>query len=226
MRRRFFLRFRRPIRRLFGRGLKKQRRSRRVFFEALEARHLLTNNSVWTSVNPVNENGGSSWVGINRGNAGGPYSDTVVIDYVIEGTATPGQDHDLQAGSVTLYPGGSSWPEENIDYVLIPFNVENDSDYEGDETIIVTITNVWSSDGTPYDEPYAYEGYIWDDEEPAVNVSTSGSPSEDGPTTGTFTFTREGPTVGPLTVLFQVSGTASTNDYRNRSRPGGVVSLN
>src|ERR1044072_5583566 len=119
--------------------LRKQHRAR--LFEPLEPRHLLA--VLTPGANPAEEGGEASWIRIQRNN---DYSDDLTVDYVIEGTATPGVDTTLPAsGSMHLAPG--------LEFVQIPYLALEDEWNESNpgENIIVRITDYHSGSNLDYD---------------------------------------------------------------------------
>lgn len=58
----------------------------------------------------------------------------VVVTYSVDGIATPGLDHDLEPGTITIPPG------ETV--ASLPLPIRADALYEGDETVVLTIVAV------------------------------------------------------------------------------------
>ncbi len=67
-----------------------------------------------------------------RVSADAPASTNVTLNYTLSGTATPGQDFANLSGTATLVSGASS--------VEIPVLVNSDTEAEGDETLILTLS--------------------------------------------------------------------------------------
>ncbi len=143
----------------------------------------------------------------------GSGSGNVTVNYTVGGTATPGSDYTALSGTVTLPANGS-----NDVTVTIP--LISDTTPEPTETVTVKITP--SAAYRVYNDGTA-QAFIRDnDSGDRVMVSTyNQSPSESGPTVGTFYLSRTG-TTGDLTVNYTMSGTA-TNSVDYVSLPGTVV---
>ena len=137
----------------------------------------------------------------------------ITVNYTVSGTATPGVDYTALSGTVSVPVNGS-----NDTTVTIP--IINDTIPEPTETVVVKITP--SPNYRVYNEGTA-EAIIQDnDSGDRVSVSTyNHSPSEAGPVSGTFYFSRT-LTAGDLTVNCAISGTATNGvDYQTLS--GTVV---
>lgn len=143
----------------------------------------------------------------------GSGSGNVTVNYTIGGTATPGSDYTALSGTVTLPVNGS-----NDVTVTIP--LINDTTPEPTETVTATITP--SAAYRVYNDATATAFVLDNDSGDRVMVSTyNQSPSESGPTSGTFYLSRTG-TTGDLTVNYTLSGTATNGvDYQTLS--GTVV---
>ena len=134
----------------------------------------------------------------------GPTTGSLVVNYSIGGTATPGVDYTAFSGTVTIFPGQSS--------ATIALEPIDDADIESIETVVLTVLP--SLDYTVGPTNTA-TGYVFsEDTLPIVWVeATDTGAGEDGGT-GEFTFHRTGPTTGTLTVNYVVGGTASSGvDY-------------
>ncbi|MHC4716266.1 MAG: Calx-beta domain-containing protein, partial [Planctomycetota bacterium] len=128
----------------------------------------------------------------------------LVVNYSVSGTAAPADYQETLTGSVTVPDGQLS-----VDITITPVD---DSEIEGDETVILTLTGdpayaIGSPDSgtvTIVDNDVAL---------PVVTLSaTDPDAAEELQDTGTFTFTRDDNT-GDLVVNYAVSGTAAPADY-------------
>ncbi len=134
----------------------------------------------------------------------GSLAANLLVNYTLEGTAVNGVDYSALSGTV-LIPAGQAT-------ATITITPLNDSLVEGDETVVATLTS-----SSLYN--ICNPGQAWlvinDDEMPTVTLSVSdATAAEPGTDTAAFTFTRTGSTANPLTVLFDVSGTANNGvDY-------------
>jgi hypothetical protein len=161
-----------------------------------------------TPENPLPEAGGT----INgfRITRTGSTTTSLVVNYTVSGTATPGTDYTALSGAATIAAGQS--------YVLIPVAVIDDTIVEGNEPIILTLSASAS---------YIIGGLstatnpIIDDDLFVVSiVATNNIATEDGGQTGLFTISRTGGTTGDLVVNLTVGGTATLGtDYAGFSTP-------
>ena len=136
----------------------------------------------------------------------GTGSGNVTVNYTVGGTATPGVDYTALSGSVVIPVKGSNDP-------TVTSPVIDDAIAEPTETVVITIT-----DGPGYKvyNDRSAVALIQDNDSGGERVIVSTynqSPSEAGPTNGTFYFSRAG-TTGALTVNYAISGTATNGvDY-------------
>jgi hypothetical protein len=129
----------------------------------------------------------------------------LVVNYTIEGTATPGADYPALSGSVTIPAGRAT--------VNIPVTAINDGLMEGEETVILRLD---SSVSYNVGNPGSATITIVDDEGANVSLAASdANAAEAGLDPGAFTFTRAGGNTNlPLIVYFRVDGTAAPGiDY-------------
>ena len=133
----------------------------------------------------------------------GPTTAALTVNYAMSGTATDGADFPTLGTSVTFAIGASS--------ATVTLTPTNDTVFEGDEIATLTVQpNAAYAIGTG-----AANVTISDNDVPTVTLSaTDASAAEAGPDTGTFTFTRSGPTTAALTINFAMSGVAADGvDY-------------
>jgi hypothetical protein len=159
--------------------------------------------------------------GTIRFSRNGPTSAPLVVSFTINGSASNGTDYATIASPITIATGQTSF-----DLAITPIG---DSAPEGTETVSLTVTN------QPHYDPAAQPTAVVNiaDSSPTVTVAaTDNVAGEDGPDTGTFTFTRSlgtGILTAPLTVNFTVNGTATSGvDYTaigtSVTIPGGQAS--
>jgi len=136
----------------------------------------------------------------------GPTAAGLQVKYATGGTATNGTDYQSLPGTVTIPAGESS--------ATIAVTPTADQLAEGTETATVIL----GADLGVYQvgSPDRATVTISDAGLPTVTVeATDATASEPGADTGTFTFTRTGPTTFPLYVGFSITGTASSGyDYQ------------
>jgi hypothetical protein len=145
----------------------------------------------------------------------GSTANAITVNFNVGGTASFTQPDYTQSGAATFtatngtvtIPAGSATAAVVID-------PSADTTVEPDETVILTVT---SGTGYAVGSPGSATGTITNDD---TDVSVAVSPAavaEDGPTNLVYTFTRVGVTSTPLTVNFNVGGTAtfgvSPDDY-------------
>ncbi|TWU02568.1 Calx-beta domain-containing protein [Stieleria varia] len=126
-----------------------------------------------------------------------------VVNYTVGGTATSSQDFTPLSGSVTIPAGSTS--------AAISVPVLDDSDAEGSESVIVTLTSI--SNGNPgisLGGTNAATVLISDNESPQVGVSGTTNGSESNQTAGVFTLTQTVATDVDTVVSYTISGTASS----------------
>src|SRR6185503_11512401 len=142
----------------------------------------------------------------------GNTSSALTVMYTVAGTAANGTDYATLPGSVTI-PSASASATISIDPI-------DDADFEGDESVVVTIAPgagyvVGSQDSATV--------VIADNDLPVVTVVASNTNvSEGGPNSGTITISRTGNATPALTVTYALAGTASNGaDYA--ALPGSVT---
>jgi hypothetical protein len=140
----------------------------------------------------------------------------LTVTYTVDGTATPGSDYvalSASPGSVII-PAGSATATITVTPI-------DDLLVEGSETVVLTINaDPFYNVGVPNTATVA----IGSNEVVAtVTVTaTDGQAREPGTNTGRFTVTRTGSTAAPLTVFYDVAGTATPgSDYV--TLPGSVI---
>jgi hypothetical protein len=120
------------------------------------------------------------------------------VYYTLSGTASNGMDYGALPGAV-LIPAGQAT-------ATITVTPLSDGLMEGNETVLATLV---SSPTCNIGNPGTALITLMDDEWPGVTLSVSdATASEAGADTGAFTFTRTGSTNNPLTVYFDIYGTA------------------
>lgn len=130
----------------------------------------------------------------------------LTVAYTVGGTATAGTDYTTLPGTLTIPAGSASAP---ITVLPLP-----DLTSDPGETVIVTLApgSVYLLGAPGTQTATATLGNV---DRPTVTiVATTPTAPEAGPTPGTFTVTRTGPTTTPLTVYYTVTGTATpVTDY-------------
>ncbi|MCA2906031.1 ELWxxDGT repeat protein, partial [Microcystis sp. M042S1] len=140
---------------------------------------------------------------------------TVSVNVLLSnGTAVFPNDYNSLAVPVVFGPG------ETSKTVTLP--IVNDSDFEGNETLNLTLSS--PTGGATLGTQTTATLTIVDNDLPTVSLAVSpASVTEDGTINLVYTFTRTGNTANPLTVSFNVGGTATfNNDYTQN----GAASFN
>jgi PKD repeat protein len=134
----------------------------------------------------------------------------ITVNYTVSGTATNGVDYTTLPGSVTI--------PANLFSTIINVSPLEDQDFEGPETVELTITS-----GSLYDKgsPSTAVVTILDDDLPTVNIAaTVATVPEQGSGSGLLTVSRTGIITSPLTINYTVVGTATNGvDYEKLAGP-------
>lgn len=127
----------------------------------------------------------------------------LTVTYVVEGTATPGDDYEALSGTIVI-PAGQT-------FVNLDVNILQDTIGEGPETVIVRLTG---NAGYRPVQPAMPATVTIADDEPVITVAAADARATEGPAdTARFLFTRTGTVNAPLTVTFALSGSADASDY-------------
>ncbi|MDM8557527.1 Calx-beta domain-containing protein [Candidatus Parabeggiatoa sp. HSG14] len=161
----------------------------------------------------LDENTGTATILVERVNG----SDTgVTVNYATtDGSATAGSDYTNTSGTLT-------WPDKDERAKAITLPITDDSDYEGDETFIITLSNPTGGEGeylAKLGTPTQITVTIVDDEaaDPVPGIlqfSTSSYSGTEGNNTLNITVERTGGSDGQVSVQYRVNGTATlSQDY-------------
>src|SRR4030095_13018075 len=121
----------------------------------------------------------------------GPTTLALTVNYTVGGTATAGVDYGSLGNAVTIQPG-----QTTATRVVTPIA---DTAVEGPETVVLTLASGQYNIGTPNTATVTITENV-----PTVTVvATDANAVEEGDT-GTFTFTRTGPTTLALPVKYTV----------------------
>jgi VCBS repeat-containing protein len=138
----------------------------------------------------------------------GKTADSVTVDYATaDGTALNSSDYAKVAGKLTFAP------EETSKTITVEIN--GDNNFEDNETFFVNLSNPTNTTST---KPKGI-GTILNDDKPIVTLvvtipNAAEKRQEEPATPGRFTLTRTGSTTNPLTVNYDIAGTATENtDY-------------
>ncbi|MET0503537.1 MAG: Calx-beta domain-containing protein, partial [Candidatus Binatia bacterium] len=160
----------------------------------------------------VSEGGGSAAIAITRaGGSNGAISVTVASS---NGTATAGSDYTATTHTVSFANGDTATKTVNIP-------ISNDTVFEGDETLNLTLSN--PTGGSTLGTLRVAVLTIVDNDLPVVSMAATSSAAEANAVAGIFTVSRTGSTGSPLTVFYQISGTATAGqDYQALA---GIVTI-
>jgi hypothetical protein len=139
-------------------------------------------------------------------------TDTLTAYYTISGTAIAGEDYEPLTGTALIYGSDSSF---------VPIHLIDDYNIEGDETLIITLDNVISSDPQSQIDiqtdtlTLAITDNDWDPAAYKVVVTGGSSGAEGGPD-GTITVSLEGNKVAPenIVAIFEY------DQYHDSAQPG------
>lgn len=127
-----------------------------------------------------------------------------VIAYAVTGTASSGDDYVALSGTVTIPAGQTT--------ATIDVTVLDDTLIEGNETVIVTLTEITSGDARLAIDSAADAATmtIVEDDTGLVRIAPDGDAAESGPTSGAFLVSQSGIAGVDTVVSYTVSGTASS----------------
>jgi hypothetical protein len=150
------------------------------------------------------------------------------VSFTLTGAATFATDYSISASVGTASGTGITGIPAGTSSVVVTLTVIDDGAVEGNEDAILTLTS--ATQGYTVGSPSAGTVVINDDDasaaNPAVSVSSTGSPSETGPTPGTFTLTASPAPAAPIQVNVAFSGTAvNGTDYTVTGVTGGLVTI-
>ncbi|MFP5330852.1 MAG: Calx-beta domain-containing protein, partial [Acidimicrobiia bacterium] len=135
----------------------------------------------------------------------GDLSAELDVHYTVTGTATSGDDYVALTGTATFAT------DQAISIVTV--TPVDDTEVEGDETDILTLDT--DTAYTIGDNNQATITISDNDQEPLPEINVTASDdtaTEEGPTTGVYTFTRTGDLSAELDVHYAVTGTATSGD--------------
>jgi hypothetical protein len=148
-----------------------------------------------TGATSINENGGSTTV---TATLSASYPAPVTVTLATSGTATSGTDYTALTTTITIAAGSTSGS--------VTLTSTDDSNYEGDETVIIDITGV--TNGTESGTQQRTVTITDNESAPTVSISSSFSSSTEGGSGLTITATRSVSSTLATTVNFSFSGTA------------------
>ncbi|MBD2148282.1 Calx-beta domain-containing protein, partial [Sphaerospermopsis sp. FACHB-1194] len=135
----------------------------------------------------------------------GTASQPITVNYATaNGTATAGSDFTSTSGTLTF--------ATNETTKTIAISILGDTTVEGNETFFVNLSN--PTNATIVDAQG--QGTINNDDVALPSITLAVSPSsvtENGTANLVYTFTRTGLTTNPLTVNYNIAGTAASTDY-------------
>ncbi|MEL6764261.1 MAG: Calx-beta domain-containing protein, partial [Cyanobacteria bacterium J06607_6] len=141
-----------------------------------------------------------------------------LVTYSVGGTATagPGADYAALSGSVVIPVGQQSAT------IIVP--VQQDSDIEGDETVVVTLTGASATSGDVELGAVSQASIlIEDDEVPNLVTIAATTPASEPDVTGVFTVSLDAIATTDTIISYSVSGTATAGtDY---TALGGTVTI-
>ena len=190
-----------PSHRRDRRSAAERRRKPRRFIglEPLESRQMLS-VSLSLDTPSLNENGGTAHV---TATLTSPLAAPVTLELGLSGTAVNGTDYNIVPTGLTI-PAGQLSATATITAI-------NTALYEGDRTIIVSMTNVVGD--VPADPQQVTATLVDDETAPTVSLTLAGSPmAENGGVANVFAVLST-PTNKTVTVALAFAGTASFDGH-------------
>ena len=136
----------------------------------------------------------------------GTGSGNITVRYTVTGTATPGSDYAALSGTLSMAKNATA---------TVTVTPIDDAELENLETVTVTID---PDPGYTIFLDTSATLHLTDNDQPAVNVSTTTSVPAEPATTGKFWISRTGAKTGALDVNYSMSGTATNGqDYNTLS---------
>lgn len=157
--------------------------------------------SIATTANAAEPSSNGQFTLTRSGSTAAP----LTVNFAVGGSATAGVDY-TSLGNTIVIPAGSA-------SATLAVNVIDDSIYEGNETVTVTLA---ATANYAVGAAGTATVTIVDNDKPNVSiVATDAAAAEAGPDPGIFTVTRDGVTTAPLAVSYTVGGTATNGiDYQ------------
>jgi hypothetical protein len=132
-----------------------------------------------------------------------PITAPLTVNFWVGGSATAGADY-MALGNSVIIPAGAMSATKTVTPI-------DDPDCEGTETVVL---NLRANAAYALGASRRATVVIADNDPPSVSIVASDAAAGEPNDPGLFTVTRTGPTTGPLTVSFSVSGTATPDaDY-------------
>ena len=133
----------------------------------------------------------------------GPTTGSLTVLYSVSGSATADSDYTALTGTAIISTGQAT--------ATVAVSVLDDTETEAAETVTMTVT---ADPAYLVGVPATDTVTITDDDTPTVTVTATDSVAGEPADGGEFTFTRTGPTTGPLIVTYTTSGSATADtDY-------------
>ncbi|MEG2804004.1 putative Ig domain-containing protein [Stenotrophomonas sp.] len=127
-------------------------------------------------------------------------SSPTVVNLTTGGTATSGVDYTGAVASVSIPAGATT--------ATVTINPSADSTVEANETVIITVA---AGTGYTVGAPASATGTILNDDVPTASIAVSpASVVEDSGTALVYTVTLDQPSLSPLSISFNVTGTATS----------------
>ena len=136
----------------------------------------------------------------------------VIFTYAIDNTSTADDPADyaiLDASPVTISSGDTT--------ATVRIDPEADTNIEGDESVIITITGITAGPASISSTDTATM-MVGDNDTPTISVTANDNGSETGPDNASFTVNISSAAVGDVVVAYTLTGTAvNGTDYNNLS---------
>ncbi len=125
-----------------------------------------------------------------------------IVDYAVAGSATQGDDYSNLNGTVMIAAGQTA--------ATIDINVIDNDVLEGDETVVVTLTNIATADADVSIDPISYVALVTiaDDDSATASIIASDASAGEANDDGQFTVTLTSPSDQNTVIDLLLSGTA------------------
>ncbi|XHR83383.1 MAG: SBBP repeat-containing protein [Gloeotrichia echinulata GP01] len=153
----------------------------------------------------------------------GKTTDPLTVNFNVGGNATFNTDYTAAGANTFTATNGTVTFAAGATTATVTIDPSADTIFEPDETVGLTLVA-----GTGYNigTSEAVTGNITNDDTQITLALAANSVTEDGTDNLIYTFTREGQTTDPLTVNFNVAGTATVdNDYTQTGATNNTVTF-
>ncbi|MCM0590284.1 MAG: SBBP repeat-containing protein [Gloeotrichia echinulata DEX184] len=153
----------------------------------------------------------------------GNTTNPVTVNFNVGGNATFNTDYTAVGADTFTATNGTVTFAAGATTATVTIDPTTDTTFEPDETVGLTLA---AGGGYSIVTSAAVTGNITNDDTQVTLALAANSVTEDGSDNLIYTFTRQGQTTDPLTVNFNVAGTATVdNDYTQTGATNGTVTF-